>query len=133
MMVEPSEIMNADVPAGTSQVVLLIPGSDRDGQPIEQERWVDDALLLLGRLFRGATSFPPGKGVWRDDERGGALMIEQTVMVLSYVAPQMLTEEALIEVRNFLLRFGRETTQGEVGVIIDGTYYGYTSFERSER
>jgi hypothetical protein len=31
--------------------------------------------------------------------------------------------------RAFLWRLGKEGQQGEVGVVIDGVYYGFTRFE----
>ena len=52
-------------------------------------------LTTLGRLFRGATAYPRGKGVWRDDQRGGTLLAEEPVIVFSYVASSELTVEAL--------------------------------------
>ena len=85
-------------------------------------------LSVVGQFFRGGTAFPPGKGVWRDDLRGGQLLFETTVMVLSFADPNDLTEFALLELKAFLMRLGRETNQGEVGVVIDGIYYGFTQF-----
>jgi hypothetical protein len=96
--------------------------------PIDQDHWTDEALTTLGSLFRGATAFPPGKGVWRDDSRGGALLRETTVMVVSYV-PQSELRKNLPQLRDFLHRFGRETNQGEVGVIISGVYYGISKYD----
>src|SRR5207244_13198355 len=87
--------------------------------------WV---LATLGRLFRGATAYPRGKGVWRDDERGGVLLTEEPVIVFSYVASPDLTVEALTGLYGTLARLGRETKQGEVGVVIDGKYYGITDY-----
>ena len=51
--------------------VFFIPDRDREGNAIDQDTWVTSALELFGRLFRGATAFPKGRGVWRDDDRGG--------------------------------------------------------------
>ncbi len=65
---------------GASLVVLFVPSKDRDGQPIDQEYWVNEVLQALGRLFRGATAYPRGKGVWRDDQRGGTLLTEEPVI-----------------------------------------------------
>lgn len=50
-------------------VVLFIPSVDRFAKPIDQEYWVAQALTTLGNLFGGATAFPQGRGVWRDNER----------------------------------------------------------------
>lgn len=128
MMTEIANILQADTPVGSSQVILFIPSKDREGQEIDQEYWVDESLRVVGQFFRGGTAFPPGKGVWRDDTRGGQLLFETTVMILSFVDPNDLTDHVL-ELKAFLLRLGRETNQGEVGVVIDGIYYGFIQFE----
>ena len=67
-MPEWSEILQAQKSVSTV-LVLLIPSVDRHEQAIDQEYWVTEALALLGRLFGGATAFPQGRGIWRDDER----------------------------------------------------------------
>ena len=123
------ERLGANLPRGTRQVTLFIPEKDQDGKPIDQNRWVEDALAMLGELFRGATAFPPGEGVWRDDEKGGRLLREKTVMVTSYTNPADHTDAALEALRAFLHRFGREARQGEVGLVIDDQYLGITRYE----
>ena len=120
--------VRADRPVGATQIVLFIPSKNRTGAEIDQTHWVHAGLGVLGRLFRGATAFPPGRGVWRDDDRGGVLLYEATVMILCYANPKEVTSPALTELRRFLLRLGRETRQGEVGVVIDAIYYGFTRF-----
>ena len=122
-------VLGATYPVGGGQVTLFIPGKDRSGRTIDQNHWADEALDTLGRLFRGATAFPPGKGVWRDDAKGGALLREITVMVVSY-APKTELQKSLRELRAFLHRFGRETHQGEVGVIINDSYYGISEYDK---
>jgi hypothetical protein len=69
----------------------------------------------MGRLFRSATAYPRGRGVWRDDERGGTLLKEEPVIVFSYVAEADLTTNALSELYRMLRRMGREANQGEKG------------------
>ena len=127
-MAEIANILQADTPSGSSQVILFIPSKDQEEHEIDQVHWVDESLSVVGRLFRGGTAFPPGKGVWRDDARGEQLLFETTVMVLSFADPNDLTEFALLELKAFLMRLGQETNQGEVGVVIDGIYYGFTQF-----
>jgi len=120
--------LGATHPVGSEQVTLFIPSKDQLGQPIDQDYWTDEALGMLGRLFRGATAFPPGKGVWRDDTKGRTLLREVTVMVVSY-ATKMDLQKNLHELRTFLHRFGREANQGEVGLIISGVYYGISEYD----
>lgn len=120
-------------PAGVDQVTLFVPSVDRDGEPIDQAYWTEQALIVFGRLFRGATAFPPGRGVWRDDDRGGELVFDETQMVLSYVPEGAFDdEENLKRLRAFLCRMGREANQGEVGIVIDGTYIGIVDYGGAE-
>jgi hypothetical protein len=123
------EQLGAGSPAGTLQVTIFIPSVDREGRGIDQAFWREEALRIFGRLFRGATAFPPGRGVWRDDARGGELVFDDTVLVTSYVDPAALAERTLGELRPFLHRLGREARQGEVGIVVGGSYYGITEFD----
>lgn len=69
-------------------VVLFVPSVERDGStPIDQERSVDAALEMFGRVFGGATAHPKAKGIWRDDERSGALVKDEPVVVHCYTTP----------------------------------------------
>jgi hypothetical protein len=127
-LLNPQEVFRSQLPVGTSLIVIFVPSRDRDAQPIDQEYWIDEVLTALGRLFRGATAYPRGRGVWRDDERGGTLLQEEPVIVFSYVAEADLTTTALSELYRTLSRMGRQANQGEIGVVIDGTYYGITEY-----
>src|SRR5579884_709187 len=126
--VTPESVFRSALPVGTSLVVVFVPSKDRDGQPINQEYWVDEVLRTLGRLFRGATAYPRGKGVWRDDQRGGTLLTKGPEVVFSYVATPVLTAASLPDLYRALSRMGREARQGEIGVVIDVKYYGITDY-----
>lgn len=128
-MADIRQIIGAGPPLGTIQVTLFIPSVDRVGAEIDQKQWRERALSVLGHLFRGATAFPPGRGVWRDDAMGGDLVFDDTILVTSYVSDEDFTEHRLRYLRSFLHRLGREANQGEVGVIISGSYYGITAFD----
>ena len=124
------ESLGAGPPAGVEAVTLFIPSVDRDGGAIEQSYWVEAALETFGRLFRGATAFPPGRGVWRDDDNGGELVYDDTQMVTSWVARDILTDPAVLnDLKNFLWKMGRQANQGEIGIVIDGTYFGIVEYE----
>lgn len=124
------EALGAGPPAGVDQVTLFVPSVDRDGEPIDQAYWTEQALATFGRLFRGATAFPPGRGVWRDDERGGELVYDDTQMVTSYVPSGAFDDEETVKrLKEFLFRMGREANQGEIGIVIDGTYFGIVDYE----
>ena len=69
-------------------VVMFVPSVERDGTtPIDQERWVDAALEMFGRVFGGATAYPKAKGIWRDDERDGVLVRDEPIVVHCYTTP----------------------------------------------
>src|SRR5215472_8771650 len=101
---DPQSVFHSTLPVGTSLIVVFVPSQDRDGQPIDQEYWVDEVLATLGRLFRGATAYPRGRGVWRDDARGGALLKEEPVIVFSYASEEVLTVSALEDLYRTLSR-----------------------------
>jgi len=61
--VNPQEVFCSRHPTGTSLIVVFVPSLDRDGKAIDQAFWVGEVLNTLGRLFRGATAYPRGRGV----------------------------------------------------------------------
>jgi hypothetical protein len=83
-------------------------------------------------VLRRRHRLPPARGVWRDDDRDGELVFDDTVIVFSYVAERDLSGEAGELVHEFLMRLGRETSQGEVGMFVDGVYYGFQNFDVAE-
>lgn len=121
--------LGANRPQGTVHLMVFVPTADRAGRKIKGPSWTKPTLSVLGRLFRGATAYPRGKGVWRDDAAGGTLVFDDTTIVFSYVAPADLTSAALHELRTFLHRLGKETNQGEVGIVLDGKYLGIAAFD----
>ncbi len=102
-------------------LVLFIPSKDRSDQAIDQTYWVEQALTVLGTLFGGATAFPQGKGVWRDDAGGSKLLFDEPVVIQCYTGEQILERQAPV-LRDFLYRMGREARQGAVGFVIDRDY-----------
>ncbi len=98
-----------------------IPSVDRLEEPVDQDFWVTEALSVLGRYFGGATAFPQGRGVWRDDARGGQLLYDAPVIVQCYTSETDL-EKYIEELREFLMRMGAEAKQGAVGLVIDRDY-----------
>jgi hypothetical protein len=107
--------------AASTQLVLFIPSKDRRNEPIDQEYWVREALQVLGRLFGGATAFPRGRGVWRDDAQAGKLLFDEPVVIQCYTSAAVLEQQAPA-LRDFLHRLGREARQGAVGLVIDRHY-----------
>ncbi|MBI2149627.1 MAG: hypothetical protein HYU27_03350 [Acidobacteria bacterium] len=111
-------------------VVLFVPSVERDGKmPIDQQRWVDLALEMFGRVFGGATAYPKAKGIWRDDERGGALVRDEPVVVHSYTTPSDIeAARNLAELGRFCRRMGSAAHQGEIGLVIGDEYFAIRDF-----
>ena len=111
-------------------VVLFVPSVERDGTTsIDQQRWVDASLEMFGRVFGGATAYPKAKGVWRDDERGGALVIDEPVVVHCYTTPADIQDDGnLAALGAFCRRMGRETRQGEIGLVVGDEYFAIREF-----
>src|SRR5947209_8529779 len=101
--------------SASTLLVLFIPSHDRAGQPIDQNFWVGEALGVLGELFGGATAFPQGRGVWRDDAQGGRLLFDEPVVIQCYTAAELI-EQRTDRLREFLVRLGTEARQGAVGL-----------------
>jgi hypothetical protein len=108
-----------------SLLVLFIPSADRDGAALgkkEQKRWVRKALKLLGEHFGGATAFPRGWGIWRDDARGGRLVWDKPILVQCFTSEIALREHTPA-LREFLVELGTATNQGAVACVLDKVMY----------
>lgn len=93
------------------------------------------ALVMFGRIFGGATAYPKARGVWRDDERDGALVFDEPVVVHCYTTPEDIEAGAnLAALGAFCRRMGREAGQGEVGIVIGDEYFAFRDFtEEAQR
>ena len=112
-------------------LVLFVPSVERNGATsIDQQHWVDSALEMLGRVFGGATAYPKARGVWRDDEGGGALVKDEPVVVHCYTTPADIENARnLAELGRFCRRMGREAHQGEIGLVVGDEYFAIHDFE----
>jgi hypothetical protein len=107
--------------AVSTLLVLFIPSRDRFERPIGQDYWVAEALKVLGQCFGGATAFPQGRGVWRDDAQGRRLVLDEPVVIQCYTSLDNIEANAPA-LREFLVRMGTESQQGAVGLVIDREY-----------
>lgn len=106
-------------------LVLFIPSADRFGESLGkrgQKRWVRKALKVLGAKMGGATAFPRGLGVWRDDTQGGELVWDKPILIQCYTTEETLEEHAPA-LHKFLIEMGTRTHQGAGGFVIDRDYY----------
>lgn len=115
----------------TVLVVLFIPSVERDGTTqINQDKWVTSALEMFGQVFGGATAYPVARGVWRDDARGGELVMDKPVVIHCYTTEEDIENSAKIQkLRGFCCNRGRKTKQGEVGLVINNEYFAITDYD----
>ena len=123
-MPEFAALFQADKSDG-NLLVLFIPSADREGNPLgkkEQKRWINKAMKLLGRTLRGATAYPRGWGVWRDDAQGGRLVWDRPVLIQCFTNEEALRAQHA-PIRDFLIELGTATNQGAVAFTIDQSFY----------
>ncbi|MBI2829423.1 MAG: hypothetical protein HYX77_09170 [Acidobacteria bacterium] len=116
----------------TVLVVLFVRSVERDGATsVDQGRWVDAALEMFGEVFGGATAYPKARGIWRDDERGGFLVKDEPVVMHCYTTPDEIQDSSnLAELGGFCRTMGRETNQGEVGLVVADEYFAIRNFTK---
>jgi hypothetical protein len=110
--------------------VLFVPSVERDGSTaVDQDLWVTAALQMFGRVFGGATAYPKARGIWRDDERGGVLVMDEPVVVHCYTTPEDIQNPTKLgELGAFCRGMGRDAHQGEVGLIVGEEYFAFRDF-----
>ncbi len=72
-------------------------------------------------MFGGATAYPKGKGVWRDDDQDGKLLFDEPIIIQCYTSEDAIERQAGA-LREILIRMGTECRQGAVGFVIDRDY-----------
>jgi hypothetical protein len=74
-------------------------------------------------------AYPKAQGTWRDDERGGALVKDEAIVVHCYTTPADIESASnLAELGAFCQTMGRETHQGEVGLVVGDEYFAIRDF-----
>jgi hypothetical protein len=125
------------LPGGSKRVliVLFIPSVERDGKTtVDQTFWAEEALKMFGEAFGGATAYPKARGVWRDTERGGTLVFDDTVVVHCYTTPKdVQSASKMKKVAAFCERMRVEARQGEVGLVIADEYFAFRNFKETTR
>lgn len=106
--------------------IAYLPNKDKNAEEFDVEEWETKALEIQGRFFRGATSYPARGSYRKIDSEGtvdAGVMLERTRMVVSFVVEKDFTEQALMEIADFLKKFGKLTNQESVAFVIDGEMY----------
>lgn len=122
------EALGAAEQAVQDRITIYIPSRDRNGNPVEFESWVRQAMEILSQIGGGATRMPPAQGAWLNPETD-ALIVEDVTLVYSYVDGDALAAR-LPDLRRLLHEMGRALKQGEVVVEFNDTLYKIRRFDR---
>jgi len=123
-----AEALGADPAFSMQCFTMYLPNKDKKDREFgTQRKWVLEAIRLLSAINGGATAIPV-EGGWVNDE--GELILEEPVVVYSYVAdtPKFIAE--LPRIREFLHRLGRDTNQGEVAFEFNDEFYRIRTFDK---
>jgi hypothetical protein len=110
-------------------VILFVPSQTRDGDHLDHDFWRDQALEVMAGLFGGATAIAC-QGAWRDDERAGAILMERNSTVQSYMAKSAWNKTTATALAKFLHRMGRESSQGEIALVVNGVFFQIREFDK---
>jgi hypothetical protein len=105
----------------TQRFSVYIPNKDQNGKPVQQERWVNEALTLLSEICGGATAMPPVRGAWLNPD-SQILIFEEPVLVYSFIEPEAFARR-LGEIVALVQKIGIETNQGQMAIEFDGALY----------
>ncbi len=95
---------------------IYLPDADRAGRRIDVERWIRRGSALLLDISGGVTRLPEMEGGWT----GATVVQEKTTIIYSILKRPDEFRRRIGEIRGFLHAFGRETSQGEVLVELQG-------------
>jgi hypothetical protein len=86
---------------------------------------------MFGRVFGGATAYPKATGIWRDDERGGGRSsgTSRWSCIATPTPSDIQDADNLSELGRFCRRMGRETQQGEIGLVVGDEYFAIREYE----
>jgi len=123
-----SEILTSETEPNSKLFFLFIPSKDKDGNDLsDQDMWATAAADMFTRIFGGATEMPPAKGKWYNEE-SDEIITEAVVLVHSYARDSAISQESLQRIAEFSHRMGRETSQGEVALLVDGVFHRMRHF-----
>jgi hypothetical protein len=107
--------------AREQRFAVYIPNKDKDGNSVEQNKWIEKTLRLLSEICGGATAMPPIRGAWLN-EKSGALVVEEPVLVYTFIEPEEFARR-MNEVVRLVHDIGKETRQGQMAIEFNQTFY----------
>lgn len=100
---------------------VYVPNKDKDGESVDQDKWVKEMVSVLSNLCGGATVMPPVKGAWLNPSTG-ALVLEEPVLVYAFIEPVKFVS-GIQKLVDTVQNMGRELNQGQVAFEFDNILY----------
>jgi len=100
---------------------IYIPNKDKNGQSVEQEKWLTKTVELLSQICGGATAMPPVRGAWLNTDTK-ALVIEEPILVYTYIDGKRFSQRVQ-EIVDLVREIGQETNQGQMAIEFESTLY----------
>lgn len=108
-------MIDAGLPDHT-EIVMFVPSRDRTGAPFDSAPWVERIAAFLTTAFGGAHAMSVD-GYWRAPD--GEMVREETSRLISY-GHVLDVDQALPGLLDLAARFGVETNQEEVLLVVNG-------------
>ena len=75
----------------------------------------------------------PAAGAWHNPETN-EIIEESVTLIHSYASVDANNDGSkFLKIAEFLHRMGRETKQGEIGIVIDGVFHRITRFQKAAK
>jgi len=107
--------------ARAQRFAVYIPNKDRDGNEVDQNRWIVETIQLLSEICGGATAMPPIKGAWLNKE-DNKLVLEEPVLVYTFIEPDSFANR-ISDVVALVRQIGKETRQGQMAIEFNQTFF----------
>jgi hypothetical protein len=121
------DLFGASEALSVQLLAVYIPNKDQDGNQIDRDIWVTQALERFSEVGGGASAISDMKGAWINPKTG-ELVLEDTNLVYTFVLPDKFVEH-IAELRALFHDFGKSTNQGEVMFYFGGVTYRITAFD----
>jgi hypothetical protein len=121
------DLFGASEALSVQLLAVYIPNKDKDGNEINRDVWVQQALERFSAVGGGASAIKDMEGAWLNSETG-QLILEDTNLVYTFILPEKFVEH-IAELRALFHDFGRSTNQGEVMFHFGGVTYRITQFD----
>jgi hypothetical protein len=115
------ELLQAHEARTSARIAIYLPNKDRNQEDIDAEPYIMLGMRLMAEMNLGVTRMPVAQGMWIDEENQREV-VEDTVVLYSFIRRPELFQSNFRRFVDFLHRFGRDCKQGEVLIEYSGPF-----------